>query len=117
MRLQSFGWRPGRCWRRRAAPLCDLLAAHPFDPDRRRSVMFDRTTASARSAPREAVAADPNNLRLAHSSAGRWRVERTDVAVPQPRRAAHAGGRAMAAGRLPSSSRRRQEQRCGEGVT
>jgi predicted Zn-dependent protease len=76
------------------APLCDLLAAHPFDPDRfGEGVMFDRIDGErAVSACEEAVAADPNNLRLAYQL-GRAlaRVERTDEAVPQLRRAARYG--------------------------
>jgi len=76
------------------APLCDFLAAHPFDPDRfGEGVMFDRIDGErALSACEEAVEAEPDNLRLVFQL-GRAlaRLERNDEAVPHLRRAAEAG--------------------------
>jgi TPR repeat protein len=77
------------------APLCDALAADPFDPDRLgEGVMFDRIDGErAVSACEEAATADPGNLRLAYQLGRAYaRAERADEALPLLRRAATAGG-------------------------
>jgi TPR repeat protein len=76
------------------APLCDLLAAHPFDPDRfGEGVMMDRMDGQrALEACEEAVTADPNNLRLVYQLGRAYtRLERDEEALPLYRRAAEAG--------------------------
>jgi TPR repeat protein len=77
------------------AALCDLLAAHPFDPDRfGEGVMLDRMDGDrAVAACEEAVEAEPNNLRLAYQLGRAYtRLERYPEAMGPLRRAADGGG-------------------------
>lgn len=76
------------------APLCDLLAAHPSDPERfGEGLTIDRMDGErAVEACTEALAAEPDNMRLVYqlgrALAG---ADREDEAEPHLRRAAQAG--------------------------